>query len=136
MSYRTGSGQTIHDRVIAGVAAVQNRYDALTNPGHEHNWSIQIGQETVFPDVILCERGTRSVAHLIEVETADSVNEDESDQWATYARGPGQFWLLVPSTSLVLAQQICRRRSIDAHFGRWWIEGGSIRFEWVASAAA
>jgi hypothetical protein len=125
MSYRTSAGQTIHDRVIASVASAQTKHDALTNPGHEHNWSIHIGQETVFPDLLLCERVNRT----------DSVNEAESDQWATYARGPGQFWLLVPSTSLALAQQICRRGRIVTKFGRWWMNGWAIRFEWVSAAA-
>jgi hypothetical protein len=80
MSYRTSAGQTTHDRVIADVAAAQNRHQVLTNPGHEHKWSIQTGQETVFPDLLLCKPGTRTVVHLIEVETEDSVNEAESDQ--------------------------------------------------------
>ncbi len=134
MRNRTSASQSTHDRVIADVAAVQQDYEALTNPGHDHNWSLPIGQETAFPDLILCGRGTRTVAHLIEVETEDSVTEAESDQWAMYARGPGQFWLLVPSTSLALAQQICRRRGIVANFGRWWMDGWSIRFEWVTAA--
>lgn len=135
MSYRTSSGQATHDRVIANVAAAQKDYEVLTNPGHEHKWSIQIGQETVFPDLILCGRGTRTVAHLIEVETEDSVNETESDQWAVYARGPGKFWLLVPAASLAHAQQICRRRGVDTCLGRWWADGWAIRFEWLNAAA-
>lgn len=135
MSYRTSAGQAIHDRVIAYVAAAQKDYESLTNPGHEHNWSIQVGQQTLFPDLLLCNRGSRIVAHLIEVETEDSVTEAESYQWAVYARGPGRFWLLVPSTSLDLAQQICRRRSIVANFGQWWIDGWAIQFDWRRMAA-
>lgn len=136
MSNRSSVGQSLHDRVIAEVAAAQREFEALTNPGPEHNWSIQIGQETVYPDLLLCQRPTRTVAHLIEVETEDSVNEAESEQWAVYARGPGKFWLLVPSSSLATAQQICRRQGITANFGRWWMDGWAIRFEWITAAAA
>src|SRR4051794_20813292 len=112
MSFRTGTAQSIHDRVIAVVAQTQTQNNTYTNPGHEHNWSVSIGQETVYPDLLLWVSGTHRIAHLIEVETTDSVNEAESGQWATYALGPGQFWLLVPANSLATAKVICQRRGI------------------------
>jgi hypothetical protein len=136
MSNRNSGGQSIHDQVIAEVAAAQQDFEALTNPGQEHNWSIRVGQEKVYPDLLLCQRPTRTVAHLIEVETEDSVTEAESDQWAVYSRGPGRFWLLVPSASLTVARRICQRRGIAANFGRWWMDGWTIRFEWMTAAAA
>ena len=135
MSRRTQFGRSIHDWVIEIVAAAQARHDTYTNPGHEHNYWLHIGEEAIYPDLILCTQGTTTVTHLIEVETADSVNEAESSQWAQYARGPGSFWLLVPSSSLAAAQQICWRKGIAANFGQWWVNDDSIQFQWLPTSA-
>jgi hypothetical protein len=135
MSYRKYPSQTVHDRVIADVAAVQTDLTPRTNPGSQRNWSVVAAQETIYPDLLLCEPGTGNVAHLIEVETQDSVTETESAQWAVYARGPGRFWLLVPSSSLALAQEICRRKGISANFGHWWLDGRAICIQWFRPAA-
>lgn len=135
MALRSAGTQSVHDGVIQVVAAAQTKHDAYTNPGQQHNCSVQVGRETVYPDLILCRPGTMTVDFLIEVETEDSVSEAEASQWATYARGPGSFWLLVPSSVLVAAQILCRRKGIAARFGTWWSDGFSVRFEWLRLAA-
>ena len=132
MRYRPGSSQSIHDRVIQVVAEVQRDFTTYTNPDGLHNTFVEIVGQQVYPDLILCSQATNSIEHLIEVETAESVTEDESAQWALYAQGPGQFWLMIPSTSFGLAQEICRRRLIHARFGRWWYGTSGIAFDWVS----
>lgn len=134
MSRRTQFGWSIHDRVIQTVAGAQTAHDAYTNPGKDHNYWLHVGPEAIYPDLILCTPGTMTVSHLIEVETEDSVNDAESDQWAQYARVSGSFWLLVPFTALAAAQEICRRKRIAANFGQWWIERQQIRFNWLRAA--
>lgn len=136
MKSRTGSSQSLHDRVIRAVAAAQTEHDAHCNPGQDHNISVTIDGQTVYPDLVLCTRGTMTVAHLVEVETAESVTDTEAAQWAVYARGPGQFWLMVPSEQLATAQTVCRRKGIVAEFGRWWSGQQGIRFEWLGAVAA
>ncbi|HUT09829.1 MAG TPA: hypothetical protein VMY42_04990 [Thermoguttaceae bacterium] len=130
------SSHSIHDRVIRAVAAARTEYDAHCNPGQEHNVSVTIDGQTVYPDLVLYQRGTMTVVHLVEVETAESVADTEAAQWAQYARGPGQLWLLVPTDQLATAQVICRRRSITAEFGRWWSGPQGIAFEWLQAVAA
>jgi len=76
MKSRIASSQSFHDRVIQAVATVQTEYDAHRNPGQEHNVSVRIDGQDVYPDLPLCPPGTMTVAHLVEVETAESVNED------------------------------------------------------------
>lgn len=136
MRNRAAPAQSLHDRVIQVVEAAQSDYDAYTNPGQEHNWSVTIDGEDLYPDLILCRNRTKSIVHLIEVETAGSVTDVECFQWATYARGPGTLWLLVPSSHLATARDICRRKGIAASFGKWWLENGGIRFEWLKAVAA
>lgn len=135
MAFRSGVRQSAHDRVIQVVAAAQTKHDAYTNPGPQHNCSVRIGLETVYPDLVLCKPGTMSVDFLIEVETEDSMTEAEASQWATYARGPGSFWLLVPSSELLAAQTLCWRKGIAANFGCWWNDGLAVGFRWLKAAA-
>lgn len=52
-----------------------------------------------------------------------------------FARGPGSFWLLVPSSALVTAQTLCRRNDIAARFGCWWRDRLSVGFKWLKVAA-
>jgi hypothetical protein len=132
MGYRSGSSQSDHDRVIQVVAAAQGGFATFINPDGLHNTFVEIAGQRVYPDLILCTPGTKIIQHLIEVETAESVTDDESGQWALYAQGPGQFWLMVPSTSLDSAQEICRHRLISARFGRWWVGSARIEFGWVS----
>lgn len=136
MSRRTQVGWSIHDRVIQTVAVAQTAHDTYTNPGQDHNCSVQIGWVTVYPDLILCRPSTMIVTHLFEVETVDSVTDTESVQWEQYPRGPGLFWLLVPHTALAAAQETCRRKRIAANFGRWWIDQQQIQFDWLRAGAA
>lgn len=96
MRNRTTSSQSVHDRVIRAVAAAQTEYDAHCNPGQEHNVFVTSPGQTVYQDLVVCRRGTTTVAHLVELEAAESVTDTEPGQWAQYAQGPGQFWLLVP----------------------------------------
>jgi len=69
---RTTSSQLVHDRVIRAVTAAQTEYDTHCNPGQERNVSVTIAGQAVYPDLVFCRRGTMTVAHLVEVETAET----------------------------------------------------------------
>lgn len=125
--------QSLHDAVVQAVAKSSTGHIAHQNPGREHNYAIQIGAKTLYPDVVLIGINSNKIEFLVEVETSDSVTEAESAQWAWYAKGPGGLCLLVPTESLAAAQAICRRKGISAGFGHWWRQGNEIRFEWQKS---
>lgn len=135
MGNRFAPSQSLHDRVIQAIKATQEKHDTYTNPGQEQNISVRIGQEDVHPDLVLCKPNTMTVEHVIEVETEESVTEAESAQWGRYSRGPGKFWLMVPTNQLTTAQAICRRKGIASGFGKWWAENGKILFDWVQPTA-
>ena len=74
--------QRIHDNVIDRVVSALNpaNYRALTNKGVQKNW--RVGTE--YPDVIVTSPSNGTVVFIIEVETQESVNEDEAkNQWLT-----------------------------------------------------
>jgi hypothetical protein len=133
---RTTPSQSIHDRVIEAVGASQSNHDTYENPNQQKNVSVTIDGQDVYPDLVLCKRGSMTVTHLIEVETAESITDAESEQWAQYARGPGQFWLLVPHDQLKTAMAICRRKGIACNFGQWSRGLQGIHFKWLEDAVA
>jgi hypothetical protein len=135
MRNRVPASQSLHDRVIQTIKASQTKHDTYTNPSQEHNVSVGIGREVIYPDLVLTKLRTMTIEHLIEVETAESVTDAESSQWALYAQGPGTFWLIVPARQLAAAQTICLRKGVRARFGKWSTDNGRIHFEWLQSVA-
>lgn len=106
---------------------VNGKYSrVVTNPGQEKNLSI----EGRYPDIIAV--GHDGYVKVIEeVETEDSVNEEESQQWADFAKlGIPSFHLAVPKEKVQKAGALLRQRGIreKVHLEGYRIVGD--RLEW------
>ncbi len=53
------------------------------------------------------EKG-KDITRLYEVETEDSVDEEEVNQWETYNNGPSGFYLVVPEGAVDEARNLVR----------------------------
>ena len=125
MAYRDPYNQSIHDNV---VRASRNTYAELEkqgykvsiNPDGEQNQGVGSTQ-LLYPDVIVWlpskEDSSRGTAVIIEeVETESSVNQNEVNQWQSYAKlGVGKFLLIVPNTKAQLALQLVQQYKIDVY---------------------
>lgn len=123
MAFRINT-QNEHDSVIQ---AAYNNLDRInhriyTNPNQQKNTSIS-GQ---YPDIIITPAGDNTVKFIIEVETSDSINTNEVQQWRTYSQLGGTFYLLVPASSRELAERLCRQYGIKARFGTYRNQNGRI----------
>ncbi len=122
MAVRNYQNQNEHDNVI------RNAYDNLDkinhsvyiNPNQQKNTNINGN----YPDIIITLKGNNNVKFIIEVETADSVNSSEVQQWRTYSQLGGIFYLLVPASSKSLAELLCRQNGVKARFGTYTIQNG------------
>jgi hypothetical protein len=129
MANRNPQGQNEHDSVI--LAAYNNldkiNHKVYTNPNQQKNTSIN-GQ---YPDIIITPINDNTVKFVIEVETADSVNNMEVDQWRNYSKLGGSFYLLVPFNTRTTAELLCHQNNIKARFGTYKIENGQfiIKYE-------
>jgi hypothetical protein len=114
--------QNEHDSVIQ--AAFNNldkiNHRVYTNPNQQKNTSIN----EQYPDIIITPAGDNTVKFVIEVETSDSVNNGEVQQWKTYSQLGGTFYLLVPFASKSTAELLCRQNGIKARFGTYRIQNG------------
>ena len=77
MTIREGYSAKLHDKVIAEAVKIlnQEKFDIYTNPSQEKNAGINDN----YPDIILTEKGTNTVKFIIEVETTDSITENEAE---------------------------------------------------------
>lgn len=90
---RTQSSQAEHDRTIASLAALYARRqdEVWTNPGEQNNKLFS----GLHPDVIVHDRRGY---YLFEVETEDSVTEEEAvNEWAEFDDAWKIWYLAVPA---------------------------------------
>ncbi len=106
-----------HDRVIRLLLArYKRKFDAVINPGAEQNASVNVGELTMYPDVVLYsqERG-RKLQGTVEVETGESVNTLEAmAEWGPFSRLRVSFVLYVPPNALDTARRLCAEHQVIA----------------------
>jgi len=129
-----------HDRVTRLLQVkFRRRFEVGINPGIEQNAPVGSGASALYPDVVLMsqERGRR-VQAVIEVETAESVNNLEAiAQWALYARLRQPFHLYVPAGSVDVAKRLCSDNGIPvAEIQSYHVVGSQMRFTPVYRAPA
>lgn len=119
----------IHDKVVHDIVFHLNTdaYDVYTNPGQEKN----AGIGNNYPDVILTEKNKTTVKFILEIETADSVSKEEAiNQWKKYsAEINATFYIVVPTSSLKKAKDLCQREGINARFATFSLNGSVLEFD-------
>lgn len=118
----------IHDRVVKEIVSHlnQQRYDIYINPGQEKNAGI--GDN--YPDVIMTEKGTKTVKFILEIEVADSITQEEATkQWKKYATEiNASFYIVVPIQSLNKAKELCQKNNINARFATFLLRNNNLIF--------
>lgn len=116
----------LHDEVIRQIVGHLNQrdYDVYTNPGQQKNAGI--GDN--YPDVVMTAKNEKTVKFILEVETAESVTENEaSQQWKKYANEiKASFYIVVPNGHIARAKQYCVKYSINARFAGYAISQNDV----------
>ena len=101
--------QLEHDRVIRLLQARWRRkYTVAVNVGAEQAASIASGDATLYPDLVLSSLADHKPEIVVEVETAESVNNLEAlAEWARFGRLRTAFHLYVPTGSVDAAKRLC-----------------------------
>jgi hypothetical protein len=119
MAKRPPQAQSQHDSVIATRARLwkgdSRCSQSWTNSDDEQNGGYELNGKKLYPDIIVKladEKGTRY--GLEEVETADSVNANEVQQWRDYAAlGKAFFNLLVPADEITEAKKLAKGLAVS-----------------------
>jgi hypothetical protein len=118
MASRIVSSQSEHDKVIHAAYDELDKvnHDVYINPGQSNKTSVA----GYYPDIIITNKGENSVKFIIEVETSDSINQNEVSQWQNFStKISGTFYLLVPFDCKNIAEILCRQNGIKARFGTY-----------------
>jgi hypothetical protein len=140
MAIRTVEQQSIHDAWVRAIAQQHFPYPnpgypnrrTYTNPGSFKNAWLGPEDSKVYPDIIVLD-ASKSLGNVVmyaEVETAESVNQEESAQWRDYASRGALFYLYVPVGSGLSARRLSASLNI-AEVYEYWVEAGVGRFQYA-----
>jgi hypothetical protein len=130
--------QLEHDRVIRLLQAKYKRkFEVAINPGNEQAAPVGPTEAPWYPDlVLLASERTRKLVGVVEVETAESVNNLEAmSQWKTFSSLRVQFHLYVPVSAVDSARRLCADHQIvTTEVWAYHAIGDQIRFTPVQRA--
>jgi hypothetical protein len=140
MARRSASSQSEHDRVVAAWAEFLARDLAAelkvsTNPGKTRAVRVGPDDDPRYPDVVAwradADKGHHgSVEVITEIETAETLNEEELSEWATYGILPTPFYLVVPAGSEDETVRLLKKRRIRvSQLWSYRVAGPEILFE-------
>jgi len=116
MAARTEEEQTEHDLVIEAAVeqfASSAKFRLQTNPGTEMN--VTVGRQ--YPDIVVTEKGSSKVRFVIEVETTDTVGDQELGHWRALAGLGPPLYMLTPYAATADAERLCLTAGIKCHHG-------------------
>jgi hypothetical protein len=127
-----------HDRVIRALQPrYRRKYEVVINPGAEQNASVEIGENPMYPDLVLYsqERG-RKLQGTIEVETGESINTLEAlSEWSPFSRLRVPFYLYVPPNALDTVRRLCAEHQVTvAEIWTYHTAADQVRFTMVYRA--
>jgi len=142
MTGRKSQWQGEHDAVVEASSRTYANWSAkgygiATNPDGSKNRFVGTPNNLRYPDIVVwfpnspgANTGTAKI--IEEIETEDSVTDDEADQWADYASlGVETFNLVVPVSKKSAALEIIRRRRIVGitRVQGYYFRQGQVRFD-------
>jgi hypothetical protein len=131
--------QLEHDRVIRLLQAKYKRKSEVAiNPGSLQTMPVGTGTSAWYPDLVLyANEKNRKVIGVVEVETAESVNNLEAmSQWAAFARLRIPFHLYIPASYVDVARRLCQDLQIvPPEIWTYQPIGDQIRFAMVQRGA-
>jgi len=102
--------QFLHDWVIRKIKEKYGRLykEVHINPGDEKNYEFK-GK---YPDAVFVNYG--QVVMIVEVETAETVNEGEAEQWRELSELGVKLSIIVPKENQKKAREICWDKGLAA----------------------
>lgn len=107
---RSRDEQFLHDWVIGKIKEKYSRLykEVHTNLGKEKSFELK----GYYPDVVFVNYGQTVL--VAEVETQETINEAEAEEWKTLSNLGAQLVLVVPKEMQNAAREICWKKGIAA----------------------
>lgn len=107
--------QQEHDRVVRLLQSrLRRRYSVSVNVRKEKTAPVRAAGNVMYPDLTLTStEGSRRLHGVVEVETAQSINDLEAKaEWVNLGKVRGAFYLYVPSGTAEIALRLCQDNEI------------------------
>lgn len=117
-----------HTGTVAEIAETRFPYPSDTHPELETltnnpEPSISVGEwegEALYPDIVVVRRPGQWLQFMAQIETADSINDEQAEKyWLPYSK-MGDLLLYVPSGQVQETKRLCRKHSINYKGIRTW----------------
>ena len=134
------TSQSEHDKVVNASASTypdleKKGYKISVNPNGEKNLGLGPDNNKQYPDVIVGKpespgSGSGTAEIIEEIETEESVSDDEAEQWKDYADlGIKTFRLIVPKSKASDAKKIVEKNKIAVNeIWYYTLANGSVNF--------
>ena len=129
--------QLEHDRVIRQLqkqSRWRREFEVAINEGAEEAVSVKVRDRICYPDLVLTRKiGARRLYGVVEVETAESVNQLEAmSEWTHFAKARGVFYLYVPAGFTDVALRLCENSKINVtEIWAYYAFGSQAKFSMV-----
>ena len=129
-----------HNRVIRLLQTrLRRRYLVGVNIEDERDAiGVRSGAGLVYPDLVLTSMtGARRLHGVVEVETAESVNNLEAmAEWVPFGKVRGAFYLYIPTGATDIARHLCEAHAIAiTEIWSYHVIGDQMRFTMVHQSA-
>lgn len=119
--------QSLHLRALQDIAPQRFPFPSEDYPDlrtflndPERTMAVPVGGEAFYPDVVVVKWPEKVVEMLAEVETADTVTEEQArERWLPLSRA-GRLYLFVPVGLARETKRLCRRMGVDLVGLRTW----------------
>ena len=117
-----------HNAVLEEIAAARFPYPNDENPQLETLLNLpepvisagQWGGQPLYPDIVVVRRPGQWLEMMAEVETADSLTDEQAEaRWAPFAQ-QGALLLYVPAGRVQETRRLCRRHGVRPRGIRTW----------------
>ena len=107
----------IHNSVIQSLKnklETDGKY-VVINPGTEENQGGHIKRDGkyFYPDVIVRPIKGSKISEIYEIETEDTVDETEAEQWKIFNEGSSDFYLVLPENSVNKTMAIINSKGFE-----------------------
>jgi hypothetical protein len=132
MSKRTKQEQDTHDKAVSLIAKERFSFPTNDHPNlktyvnePQPKLGVKIGDETLYPDIVVLNTSTDEVPMIGEVESDSTVTQAERDeQWKKYSKVSG-FYLYLPKGLCQQARDLAKGLAITRFRYYAWNSDGS-----------
>lgn len=138
MAWRDLEEQVIHDRVVSALKKTLFNYPNDKHPNLKTHTNHPIKTHAIsdhmggqfYPDLVIIDVRTGKVVSVIEVETLNTINETEVQQWLKFATLGENFYLFFPRGLSAKVKEFCQQINNILCY-EYWQDGKTLRAEHI-----